>query len=217
MKYNTLDTIIDDIMLEMRRNNITESESYGRKQIEQWIIQYRSLILKEIANAKLPISGNYYQKFIVELMPNEKTNLSGMGVYDLVSKFKIPDCFSSDLGDKFLTSYDMFGNEIQSMSEKRSRMNRFSRHFYNGKPSSYIGSDKKYHLDNSDSISMVEIGGIFLDPTEVPTFDYENEMYPIDPGVLPRLKQMIFQGELKFNLIPDTKNDGREAAVIQGR
>ena len=210
MKYNTLDTIIDDIMLEMRRNNITESETYSRKQIEQWLIQYRLLMLKELSNAKLPIPDSYFQRFITELTQGKKNNLGGMGIYDMVSKIKIPDYFCSNIGDRFITSYDMFGNEIQVMSEKRSRGNSNSRHFYNAKPTAYIGTDRKYHADNTDGVNIVEIGGIFVNPTEVPFFDYKNDMYPLDPGELPKIKQLIFQGELKFNLMPDVRNDGKE-------
>lgn len=208
MKYNTINTIIDDIMLEMRRNNITESESYGRKQIEQWIIQYRSLLLKELANSKLPMSYNYYQRFSLELEEED------IDLYKSLDK--VPEFFCSDIGDRFITSYDEFNNEIQVMSTKRSSMNKHSRHFFTGKKSSYVGRDKKYHLvtpgdlvDPYEPIT-IDIDGIFINPTEVPDFDYDNDMYPMDPGSLPRLKQMIFQGELKFNLIPDMENDGKE-------
>ena len=204
-------------MLEMRRNNITESETYSRKQIEQWIIQYRSMILKELSNAKLPISSNYYQRFVLNLKPSNKVSIGNIGIAVLSTVNKVPDYFCSDIGGAFISSYDIFGNEIQIMSSKRSTAHKHSRFFNAGTPTAYIGKDKKYHLENTDNLDLIEIGGIFIDPTEVPDFDYDNEMYPIDPSVLPRLKQMIFQGELKFNLIPDTKNDGREEFQIAGK
>ena len=217
MKYNTIDTIIDDIMLEMRRNNITESESYSRKQIEQWIIQYRMFILKELSNNKLPISSNYYQRFVIGLKHSSKIANGNMNYGVLSTENKIPEYVCSDIGDRFISSYDMLGNEIQIMSSKRATANRFRRFAAGSVPVAYIGSDKKYKLENTDNLSMVEIGGVFINPTEVPGFDYTNDMYPIDPSVLPRMKQMIFQGELKFNLIPDTENDGREKFQVAGK
>ena len=45
--FNTLHTLIDDIMLESRNNNIAESENLSPIQIEQWIIQYRSFLIKQ--------------------------------------------------------------------------------------------------------------------------------------------------------------------------
>lgn len=210
MKYNTINTIIDDIMLEMRRNNITESESYSRKQIEQWIIQYRMFIVKELSNHKLPIPSIYYQRFVIALSAGSRASVGDMSIGVLSTVNKIPDYVSSDIGDRFISSYDLFGNEIQIVGNKRAASSRFSRHANVNRPIAYIGRDKKYHLQNCDNLSTIEIGGIFIDPTEVPDFDYDNEIYPMDPSSLPRLKQLIFQGELKFNLIPDTENDGRE-------
>lgn len=217
MKYNTIDAIIDDIMLEMRRNNITESESYSRKQIEQWITQYRMFILKEIANNKLPISSSYYQRYVVPVSTSTKESVNSPRYGVLTTENKVPDYFSNDIGDRYITSYDMLGNEMQVMSNKRAAASKFRRHVNSNIPVAYIGPDKKFKLENADSIGIVEISGIFIDPTEVPDFDYENDMYPIDPSVLPRLKQMIFQGELKFNLIPDTKNDGREEFIVASK
>ena len=46
-KLGALDTIIDDILLELRNNNISESEQINRLQIEQWIIQYRAMLIKQ--------------------------------------------------------------------------------------------------------------------------------------------------------------------------
>lgn len=217
MKYNTIHTIIDDIMLEMRRNNVTESESYSRKQIEQWIIQYRAMHLKELSNQKLPIASEFYQSFIVELTPVATARAGDLAVGSLESDVKIPDIFSNDIGLRYITSYDMLGNEIQVMSRKRANSVKHSRYSRNLVPAAYIGSNKKYYIDNADHIENVEISLIAIDPTEVPGFDYENDLYPIDVSSLPKIKQLIFQNELKYNLIPDTKNDGREEFAVSSK
>lgn len=47
MTFNSLNTIIDDILLIVRDNNISESENLSRVQIEQWIHQYRAYLIKQ--------------------------------------------------------------------------------------------------------------------------------------------------------------------------
>ena len=47
MKFNSLNNIIDDLLLLLRNNNISESENLSRIQIELWIHQYRALLIKQ--------------------------------------------------------------------------------------------------------------------------------------------------------------------------
>ena len=47
VKLNTLNTIIDDIMLSIRNGRISESENISRIQVEQWIHQYRAMLIKQ--------------------------------------------------------------------------------------------------------------------------------------------------------------------------
>nr|DAX07740.1 MAG TPA: hypothetical protein [Caudoviricetes sp.] len=46
MKLNTLNTIVDDILLILRNSTIGESEHISRIQIEQWIHQYRAYLIR---------------------------------------------------------------------------------------------------------------------------------------------------------------------------
>lgn len=216
MEYNTIDNIIDDIMLEMRRNNITESESYNRKQIEQWIIQYRAMVVNSTILKGLKLSSNYYQEFNVDL---DTVNDIEAGLISFVikkSKDPIPKtCFGASSG-KTLSVFDLFGNEIQIMSKKRSKINRKRRHFNSDRITSYIDDrDGKLCIDNNDFISTATVKGVFINPVLVPGFKYSSSMYPIEPSDLPEIKRLIFVNELKFNIIPDTKNDGRDAITTQ--
>ena len=49
MKMFSLRTIIDDILLIVRNNNISESEDLSRAQIASWVIQYRAYLSKKQA------------------------------------------------------------------------------------------------------------------------------------------------------------------------
>ena len=217
MKYNTINTIIDDIMLQMRRNNITESESYNRKQIEQWIIQYRAMFINQAIANNVKISSNYYQTFATQLEQVSLGDMGGTGVTIRRSQDKIPRPCLGSSSFKTIYSTDVFGQEIQIMSKKRSNANRTRRHFTNDRATAYIDSNRRYCIENDDSIGTAIITLIALNPSEVPGFNYDNDMYPIEPAELPEIKRLIFTNELKFSIIPDTENDGRDNMTIAAK
>nr|DAV24014.1 MAG TPA: hypothetical protein [Bacteriophage sp.] len=43
----SLRTIVDDILLIVRNNNISESEDLSRAQISAWVMQYRAYLSKK--------------------------------------------------------------------------------------------------------------------------------------------------------------------------
>ena len=47
MNYFSLRTLIDDILLIVRNNNISESEDLSRDQVASWIIQYKAYLQKK--------------------------------------------------------------------------------------------------------------------------------------------------------------------------
>lgn len=47
MNAFSLRTIIDDILLLVRNNNISESEDFSRAQIRAWVMQYKALLIKK--------------------------------------------------------------------------------------------------------------------------------------------------------------------------
>ena len=61
MVLNSLNAIIDDILLEIRNSDIAESESISRIQIEQWIHQYRALFIKQDLDKGRVINPGYVQ------------------------------------------------------------------------------------------------------------------------------------------------------------
>ena len=61
MKLNTLNTIIDDILLELRNSSVAESEHISRIQIEQWIHNYRAVLIKQDIDKGRDINPMYVQ------------------------------------------------------------------------------------------------------------------------------------------------------------
>lgn len=216
MELTTLNILIDDIMLSMRYNSISESEQYSRRQIENWIMEHRAFILKSITDAGRKPSGAFYQEFSVELIPNAKVKVGSMNVMDLVSVDPIPEPFANVVGDMFIGSRDEFGNNIQIMGENRSRINRFSRHFFSSRPTAYISrKDNKYHIDNEAHLRFITIFGIFTDPASVPGFDADKP-FPIDRAIIPEIKKRIFEINIKHPLTIDTQNDSADVYQRHG-
>ena len=61
MTFNSLNTIIDDIILTVRDSDVSESEKLSRIQIEQWIHQYRAYLIKQDLDKGRDINPEYIQ------------------------------------------------------------------------------------------------------------------------------------------------------------
>ena len=54
----SLRTLVDDILLIVRNNNISESEDFSRAQIIAWVLHYKALLTKEDKDKKEDEDGN---------------------------------------------------------------------------------------------------------------------------------------------------------------
>ena len=62
MNFITLNTIITDLLLVIRGSKISDSETISKRQLEEWIHQYRSLLIKQdIDKGKMP-NPDYIQE-----------------------------------------------------------------------------------------------------------------------------------------------------------
>ena len=59
--FNSLNSIIDDILLTYRDSKISESEDLSRIQVEQWIHQYRALLIKQDLDKGRDMNEQYLQ------------------------------------------------------------------------------------------------------------------------------------------------------------
>ncbi len=212
MKLNTIDSIIDDILLEARNNNIAESESLSRIQIEQWIVQYRSILIKQDVDKNKDINEQYIQK-INNIGLELKT--SPIGLVILESKISIP--LSIDFNYKYgITSIsDLFGNEIQIMSEKRARMQSSRRHSKSDY-TCFIRDGKVYILGPME-IESINISMVAQNPADVPGFDKDEE-YPVSSNMIPVIKDMIFAKELNRGFGSDkTNNSNNDEEELRGK
>ena len=218
VKIGTLDTIIDDILLELRNNNISESEQLSRIQIEQWIVQYRAMLIKQDIDKGRDVNPGYIQE-INDLSLDIVDYSSGDAIESsekiLVTTEFIPKTIDFHFKSGIVYLGDLFGNEIQLMSERRSNVQKYRRYtFYDY--SAFVKGNKIY-INGPGELHAINLRGIFENPTLVPGFDVANDIYPIPSNMLPTLKELIFVKEIKLQYPTDTTNNSSDDTQNIGR
>ena len=225
MILNTLDNLIDDIISEARNNNVSESESITRIQIEQWIHQYRALLIKQDIDKGRYTNPSYIQSENVEVFHkgfdvNSNISINKSGTENSITT--IPKTIDLHFkpgitGVYRIDSVSGVNNEfeIQLVPNSNSVWRKYKK--YSGKESSVSIIDdvliyRHYYKntsepDTSTSFNMI-VRGIFEDPSKVSTFK-SSDVYPIPANMIPTLKQLIFEKEFKVTLSfpSDDKNN----------
>ena len=203
MKMFSLRTIIDDILLIVRNNNISESEDLSRAQIASWVIQYRAYLAKKQAEQDEQ-TGDATE-------PSDTINSTTIGPLEL------EDCNNSAEDDccgymfkktkeKVLTTensesdiisvYDQNYCPIQYMYNQRKHFHRFRRYTYN-EPTCWFDNGYIYiEGSNLDNIESIYVTGN-IDPEGYA--DGEDDV-TIPGWMIPDIKKAIMTNELAFML-----------------
>lgn len=229
ISLNTLDAIIDDILLEARNNNISESENLSRTQIEQWVHQYRAFLIKQDIDKGRGINQDYIQEMrnleLDTFDQNGDFDSDGNNIrYRFITKKTIPNVL--DFNDIFgMTSVtDSNGNEIQITSMQRANMQAYKKYTNN-----LISSPNKtcvayQYLNNvvilgPVSIGSINIKGVFENPVDQRFLDIDLDnaednlfkyKYPMPINMIPLLKELILTKELKITAPTDQSNDSKQ-------
>lgn len=203
MKMFSLRTIIDDILLIVRNNNISESEDLSRAQIASWVIQYRAYLAKKQAEQDEQTGD--------DTEPSDTINSTTIGPLEL------EDCNNSAEDDccgymfkktkeKVLTTegsesdiisvYDQNYCPIQYMYNQRKHFHRFRRYTYN-EPTCWFDNGYIYiEGSNLDNIESIYVTGN-IDPEGYA--DGEDDV-TIPGWMIPDIKKAIMTNELAFML-----------------
>ena len=222
MVLNSLNAIIDDILLEIRNSDIAESDSISRIQIEQWIHQYRALLIKQDLDKGRAINQGYVQIINPFIMQSLGTFADR---YEYESVKSIPKTIDLHFRSGLLSIKDQDGDLIQLGTEYKARI-QVNRKFTSNDYIAYIKGDKLYaiksivdqctdEVDHTlDTLTSVELAGIFEDPTAVGAinsicYDPDNTTYPVPANMIPTIKNLIFTKELLvMQSVPtDTSNN----------
>ena len=210
--FNTLNTIVDDIFLEIRNNNIGESEHLSRVQIEQWIIQYRSILIKQDVDKGRDINPMYVQEINgIQLEPKDYGALSLLTTkkYRYKTLVTIPKTVDFHFINGIVNVTDIFGNEIQIGTEARSTWQQY-RKYTNNDYTCYIKGDYLY-VEGPGELEFINVRGVFEDPSEVSgDIVTGDERYPIPSNMITTLKDMILDNELRLYAMSDNSNDSKD-------
>lgn len=205
MTFNSLNAIIDDIFLTYRDSDLSESEKLSRIQVEQWIHQYRALLLKQDIDKGRDINDSYVQT----ISPIHISKVSNcVGGFNYKSDEELPKFIDLHFGSGLVAVKDMDNNLIQVGSETKAKYQMDRKYTC----SDYIAYIKGYHLYilGPEHLEYVKVEGILEDPTVAgECFDRDDTPYPVPANMIPTIKQMIFERELNIMLrVPsDTTNN----------
>jgi hypothetical protein len=208
MILNTLDSIIDDIFLELRNSNIAESESLNKAQVEQWITQYRALLIKQDIDKGRDINQAYVQKIeAIKLIQEDfySSPIISTGKIRYVGDTEIPKTIDFHFIDGIISVTDLLGNEIQLTNKIRAVMQN-NRRWSSNEYLAYRGG-KKIYIEGPGELEYINVYCILENPSDIDACRLNEEPYPIPVNMIPALKELIFAKEIKIGAASDNKNN----------
>lgn len=208
MKLNTLNTIIDDILLELRNSSVAESEHISRIQIEQWIANYRAVLIKQDIDKGRDINPMYIQTMPCIHLDKVDT-VAGKIEYN--SNIELPKLIDFHFRTGLVYVKDMYGNLIQLGHETKMKYQRY-RKYTCGDYIAHIKNNRLYIEGSDNQLEWVEIGIIAENPADLnECFDPDSE-YPVPAHMIPVIKDMIFSKELNImhQMPSDETNNSRD-------
>ena len=185
----SLKELIDDILLLVRNNNISESEDLSRTQIANWIKAHKAAILKERLDKQKENALNpdddedaIDNMFIREVGPLEIQDVELLEEQELGDKKPkrnkptftkrtvkpIQDIYEN-AGSSILAIHDEDGEDIQYMNHERRHYNYFRKYTFGEltayyKP--YVLPENQSNTKNKDGIERRGKGYIYIEGTE---------------------------------------------------
>lgn len=212
MNMFSLRTLIDDILLIVRNNNISESEDLSRAQIASWILAYRAALIKNRRDQEKQNSTEDDDTTLNMLLETKgpiklewEESQDNTILFRKKTVNKIPELVDKDPSNLF-SVHDQLGNPIQFMSEQRKFFHRFRK---------YTRGEFTYHYENGYVIvhgadiahlNYIWIEGLFSDEDNE---DIDEDEYKIPGWMIPDIKRNILEKELSFMLtrISDDENN----------
>lgn len=223
MDFITLNTIVTDLLNIVRASNIAQSEPISKRQLEDWVHQYRSLLLKQdLDKGKFP-NPDYIQEIshlrleAIDLSGDEVTSTGKeTGFYVSRSELQLPKTLDLNFKSGFMYVGTIAGDELQFIPEGRSKWQKYKK-YTDGETMAYL-KNRYLYVQGPEPVKYITVRGVFEIPPEVgrfvnpitnqPYYNIESK-YPIPANMLPVLKEMILSKELRIEAVAptDTKTD----------
>lgn len=237
MTYISLREIIDDILLLVRNNYISESEDLSRAQIESWVNAYRRQLWKERKDQlKYQFkSTNPTLQEVLSMVDDEFFRVKETGPHKIVPVESHSDMptFTKVTEDTFenvfdncrkyiLSVHDQLGENIQLMDHVR-RYYQYHRRYTFGEMTAYFNeADKKIYVQglvDQQKLEYIYVLALYElnedDADDDSSDDDSEDNVKIPAWMVPTIKQRIMQNELAFmlNRPSDDSNNATLASV----
>lgn len=232
MKYISLQNLVDDILLLIRNNNISESEDLSRAQIILWITGHRKAIWKEKSDAVKDRykSGNF--NTLEDLVDDEVLSIKeveldiepisssdGSESNTKKSTETLDDVFNNH-GSSILSIHDESGEVIQYMDHVRRRYQYYRKYTF-GDMTGYFKDDKHIYIQGLTDMGMLKhVRVLYIAENNDGGTDDEDdpngeEDIKIPAWMVPGIKDRIIKNELAFmlNRPSDDSNNATLASV----
>ena len=204
----TLNEYIDDVLLEARNNNITESEKLSRHQIHLWIKSYRAMLIKQKLDKNESIDDMFTQTVRMHVDKIEEYP----GHIEYVGDQELPTLLSSKYFSGVLQVKDAYGNIIQIGSETKMKFQKYRK--YTCKDYiAYKKGNRMYVEGGSNELEYINVKVIAEDPTEGKLcYDPSTDEYPIPAYMWPTIKDLLFSKDIytMFQQQSDTSNNSQD-------
>lgn len=217
-----LDKIVNDLLLTIRGSRISQSEVISKRQVEEWVHQYRSMLLKRDLDKDNKINPDYIQELSnleLEMVERSEENTIGSDCYVTRTVESLPKTidFSNKSGLIFIGTYT--GKQFQLVPYNRAYWQQFKKYTANEKLA-FLRNGYLY-LTNNELLKYINVRGVFERPLEIMSFttdstsmnyiDYRTN-YPIPADKVPILKELILKQELGIQVkaLTDSKNDSAQ-------
>lgn len=246
MKYQTqnrtsLKSIIDDILLLVRNNNISESEDLSRAQIEHWVNGYRRYLWKKqqddvkTAAKKAGLSPEQMASVLADneyfsiketgplkLKPVESKD-EGYNLFTKVTETPLENIMDNS-PDSILAVHDEEGENIQYMDHVRRHYHNYRKYTF-GEMTAYYKDDGNIYvqgLQDQGNLEYIYVLALYEnsydEASEEGLPDNEDDIEDnilIPTWMVPQIKDLILKNELAFmlNRPSDDSNNATLASV----
>lgn len=204
----TLNELVQDVLLEARNNQITESEKLSRHQIEIWIKSYRAMLIKQDIDKGRTVNPLYTQTIKMHLDKVEEET----GHLEYIGDKELPTLIDFNFRPGVVSVKDMFGNLIQLGSETKMKLQRYRK--YTCKDYiAYVKGNRIYVEGDANQLEYIEVEIIAEDPTDLKLcYNPETDEYPLPAAMQGTIKDMIFAKDFRtMSMQPsDTTNDSKD-------
>lgn len=228
MEKISLKELIDDILLLVRNNNISESEDLSRAQIHSWVKAYKHKLWKdekdrkkELARLdKLSWEDLIDDEFIkeIETGPMELEDVSDDNAPENTKRtIEALENILNNNGSSILAVHDQNGQVIQYMNHIRRHYQYFRKYTY-GDMTAYYKDDGHVYVQgivDDNELKYIYVLALYEEDDDSNDDDLDEDDILIPAWMVPMIKELILKNELAFmvNRPSDDSNNATLASV----